>query len=76
MTFLRMLVVKGVLVQVVSRFKILMNADDVIFRTAFDGQVDLIVTGDKHLLGLGEFKGIKIKSVSEALDQIRQEKSI
>ena len=46
------------------------SADDAILRTAFDGKADLIVTGDKHLLGLVEFRGIKIRNVSEALEQI------
>ena len=33
--------------------------DDMIINTAFDGRVDIIVTGDRHLLELENFKGIR-----------------
>lgn len=33
-----------------------------------EGKVDYIVSGDKHLLLLGEFKGTKIVSVKEMLN--------
>lgn len=70
--FLRMLVARGVVVRVTSRARTLKSADDVILNTAYDGQADLIVTGDKHLLELKQFKGIEIMSVSEALEEIQQ----
>lgn len=41
--------------------------DDIILRTAFDAKADYIVSGDKHLLSLREFKGIKIVTVDEML---------
>jgi putative PIN family toxin of toxin-antitoxin system len=41
--------------------------DDMVVETAFDGQVDFIVTGDWHLLELQSFRGIKIITVEEAL---------
>jgi putative PIN family toxin of toxin-antitoxin system len=42
--------------------------DDVIIETAYDGHVDLIVTGDGHLLKLKSFNKIKIMTVEEALN--------
>ena len=33
--------------------------DNMIINTAFDGRVDIIVTGDRHLLELENFKGIR-----------------
>jgi len=68
--FLKILFAKGVFVRVKSKFKVLGNADDDILGTAYDGHADLIVSGDKHLLQLGEFKSIKITTVSEALKEI------
>ena len=41
--------------------------DDVILRTAYDGKADYIVSGDNHLLSLGEFKGTKIVTVDDML---------
>ena len=41
------------------------TADDRILETAYDGEAHLIVTGDRHLLTLGTFKGIRIVTVSE-----------
>ena len=41
--------------------------DDIIVRTAFDGKADYIVSGDRHLLALKEFKGIKILTIDEML---------
>ena len=35
--------------------------------TAKEGNADFIVTGDKHMLELKEFKGIKIVTVEKAL---------
>lgn len=35
-------------------------ADDVIIETAMLGKADVLITGDKHLLSLGRFKGIRI----------------
>ena len=35
-------------------------ADNMVLETALLGEVDLIVTGDKHLLSLGCYEGIRI----------------
>jgi hypothetical protein len=38
-------------------------ADVVILRTAYDAKADYIVPGEKHLLSLGEFRGIQILTI-------------
>lgn len=44
--------------------------DDIVVSVAFAGNSEYIVTGDPHLLKLGEFKGIKIVKISEMLERI------
>jgi putative PIN family toxin of toxin-antitoxin system len=39
--------------------------DSIILEAAYSGKADYIVSGDRHLLKLGEFKGIKIVNVDE-----------
>jgi putative PIN family toxin of toxin-antitoxin system len=58
------------IVQVKSRFKVVKEDpdDDIIVRTAYDGKADYIVSGDKHLLSMKEFKGIRILTVEEMLN--------
>ncbi|MCX8189221.1 MAG: putative toxin-antitoxin system toxin component, PIN family [Nitrososphaeria archaeon] len=57
------------IVKIKSRFKIVKDdsEDDIILRTAKDGGAKYIISGDKHLLLLKEFKGIKIVTVNEML---------
>lgn len=59
-----------------SRFKAVKqdSDDDVVLRTAFDGKVDCIVSGDKHLLSLGEFRGIRILTVDGMLMLLKDQK--
>ncbi len=47
--------------------------DNIIIETALDGEADYIVSGDKHLLMLKEFKGIKIVNVEEMLKILEQQ---
>jgi len=42
--------------------------DDVVIATALGGGAQYIVSGDRHLLGLREFRGIRVVSVREMLD--------
>jgi len=42
--------------------------DDVVLNAAYAGKADYIVTGDKHLLGLNQFKKTRIVTVSQMLD--------
>jgi len=47
-----------------SRFKVVkQDPDDVILRTAHDSRANYVVSGDEHLLGLKEFRGIRIVMV-------------
>ncbi len=41
--------------------------DDLVLATAEAGDADYIVTGDRHLLSLNEFRGTRIVGVSEML---------
>ncbi len=54
-------------VQVKSRFKAVKEdpGDDIILRAAFDCKADYIISGDRHLLALKEFRGIRIITVDE-----------
>jgi putative PIN family toxin of toxin-antitoxin system len=67
--FLQALYETALPVKTKSRFKIVKEdpEDDMVLRTAYDSKADYIVSGDKHLLSLREFKGIRIVSVNEML---------
>lgn len=67
--FLGILEKTAKIVPIKSRFKIVKEDpdDDIIVRTAYDGKADYIVSGDKHLLALKEFKGIRIVTIDEEL---------
>ena len=41
--------------------------DDVVIGTALAAKADLLVTGDRGLLDVGAYQGIRIVSVAEAL---------
>ena len=45
-------------------------ADEIVLACALDGQADLIVSGDRHLLGLGTYRGIPIVTVRAFLEQL------
>ena len=68
--FLNALGNAATIVQVKYRFKAVKEDpdDDIIVRTAYDGKADYIVSGDRYLLALKEFKGIKILTVDEMLN--------
>lgn len=55
-----------------SNFKVVKDNpdDDMILNTACDGRADVVVTGDKILLDLKNFRKTRILSVSEALQQL------
>ena len=42
--------------------------DDMVVNTAYDGRADIIVTGDKHLLEMENFRGIKIITIENMLE--------
>jgi uncharacterized protein len=49
--------------------------DNVVLGTAVNGKAAFIVTGDRHLLELVEFEGIRIITVDAALKILHAEKS-
>ena len=46
--------------------------DDVVLGTAVEGNASLIVSGDRHLLDLKRFRGIRILTVEESLELLGQ----
>ena len=60
----------GKFVEVKSKFRVIREDpdDDVIIQAAYDGKANYVVSGDKHLISLKEFKGIKILKVEEMLN--------
>jgi len=72
--FLRVMGSIAKMVRVRSRFKVVKDDpdDDVTLRTAKDGRADYIVSGDNHLLSLGELRGIKIVTVNEMLKSLKE----
>jgi predicted nucleic acid-binding protein len=58
------------MVEVKSKFKIVREDpdDDMIVLSAYDSKARYIVSGDKHLLALKEFKGIRILINNEILN--------
>lgn len=75
--FLRIIGGVAKITKVTSQFKVVKDDldDDVVVRTAFDGKADYIVSGDKHLLSLGAFRGIKVCTVDEMLKLLKEEKA-
>ena len=75
--FLRIIDKVATITKVKSRFKIIKEDpdDDVVLRTAFDGKAEVIVSGDKHLLSLGVFRGIRIINVDEMLTLLEEQKA-
>ena len=65
--YLRVLLSKAVFVRPRSRVRVFNNPDDNALSTAKEGDADFIVTGDRHMLELKEFKRIKIVTVERAL---------
>jgi hypothetical protein len=49
--------------------------DDVVIGTALAAKADFVVTGDRTLLAVAEYEGVRIISVSEALDAVAQSTS-
>ena len=72
--FLRYIGRRTTLVKVRCRFKVVKDdqKDDLVLNTAYNGRADYIVSGDKHLLPLKEFKGIKIITVNEMFDILKK----
>ncbi len=69
LAFLRVLSKCATTVRIRSRFKVIKEDpdDDIILRTAVDGKANFIVSGDKHLLSLGNFQGIPVVTIKRML---------
>jgi putative PIN family toxin of toxin-antitoxin system len=67
--FLRIIDNTAEMIKVKSKFKVVKADpdDDYVLRTAFDGKAEYVVSGDSHLLVLGEFRGIRIVTIDEFL---------
>ncbi len=72
--FLKILLSSAAFVRVRSKVRVFEDPDDLVLSTAKDGKADAIVTGDKHLLSLREFKGTKIVTVDRMLVILRTKK--
>jgi|SRR6185312_682135 len=73
--FLRLLLRIVVVVPVVSRVLVCRDPhDDKVLEVAINGNADLIITGDKDLLSLREFKGIAIMSPASYLGRLSTER--
>jgi len=72
--FLRYLGRRTSMARVRSNFKIVNEdpKDDIVLNTAHSGGAHYIVSGDKHLIPLREFRGIRIATVSEMLDILKK----
>ncbi|MEM2122801.1 MAG: putative toxin-antitoxin system toxin component, PIN family [Candidatus Bathyarchaeia archaeon] len=72
--FRRLLHSKTTLVRPRTRFPQLTSDpnDNILVETAFDGKAGYLVSGDKHLLALKEFEGIRIVTVSEMLKPLKK----
>ena len=60
--YLRSIAMTSEVVSIVGELKVIEDdpPDDRVLETAIVGRADAIVTGDKHLLALGSYEGIKI----------------
>jgi putative PIN family toxin of toxin-antitoxin system len=75
--FLRIIDKVAKITKIKSQFKVVRedSDDDMVVRTAFDGEADYIVSGDKHLLSLSTYRGIRIVNVDEMLRLLKKEKA-
>jgi uncharacterized protein len=64
-TIIRAFIESAEIVSIKSNFDAVKKdpKDNIIIETAYDGNADLIVSGDSHLLELKSFRGIKIMTV-------------
>jgi putative PIN family toxin of toxin-antitoxin system len=71
--FLEALSTRAKIVRTRSRLRIIREdpEDNSILAAAYDGRADYIVSGDRHLLGLREFEGIKIVTVERILELLQ-----
>jgi hypothetical protein len=67
-SFLQLILNVSSVTDVRSKFDVIADkSDNLVLATAYDSKADFIVSGDKHLLKLKRFRGIKIVTVDQAL---------
>lgn len=68
-SFLSIISRKALVVTVKRSFKAVPEDpdDDIVLNTAYEGKASHVVSGDRHLLNLGRFRGIRIVTVNEML---------
>jgi putative PIN family toxin of toxin-antitoxin system len=71
--FLSILLSKASVVRVEHHLNVVAEDpdDNIVLSTALKEKADYIVTGDKHLLNLKEFRGIKVLTVKGMLDLLK-----
>lgn len=76
--FLSILASKAEVVRVQEHLKVIAEDpdDDIVLSTARGGNANYVVSGDKHLLNLREFKGIRIVTVKEMLELLDSTQTI
>ena len=67
--FLSILVSKAIVVRVRQYLKVIAEDpdDNIVLSTAWEGKANYVVSGDKHLLNLKDFRGIRIVTAKEML---------
>jgi len=65
----------AILIPVKSRFKVIREdpKDDIVLNTAYDGNADYIVSGDRDLLRVRRFRGIRIVNPRQMMDIISKD---
>jgi len=71
--FLAILVRKAKIVTPSSRFKVISEDpdDDIVLNTAYAGKAEYIITGDRHLLALKEFKRTKMVKITHLFESLK-----
>jgi uncharacterized protein len=71
-SFLSILIRRAVLVSVKQTRKVIPEdpADDIVLSTALEGKASYIISGDKHLLSLKRFRGVRLVTVDEMLETL------
>ncbi len=72
-SFLSIFASRAVVVTIKQRFKTVEEDpdDDIVLSTAYEGDARYVVSGDKHLLKLKEFRGIKIVTAKDMFELLR-----
>jgi len=71
--FLKVVGSISAIVKVRSKFRVVTgDPDDTVLRLACDGKAQYVVSGDRHLLSLGEFRGVKIVTISQMLETLEE----